>query len=787
MISLTECLKSLKNIHTKFLTFRNNNTITNYTKNIIMSDMNSPTGVLYNKIKKAAFKNLPPKIGYFNETTVPIFAQFNMNIPSGKMWCVSDYQSVQNLYFMAYPSQTQTDKTYMFRAYRTNTSQPFSYENEKMVTPVDVKTINSVGATHIIVNDNILYDTHYSSSPKDWELITDKLDLANKGYIFYYNILYFPEYRTVYLIGERNRGILSVSLYYIHDNGTLGEEFSRDLFNYQAAYLANNPDHISWNYPDSSAYAYYNSETEELVCCCNHYCVHTNPSGGSAGEYHKFIMAFRVPQRYFAHQWAGWELNKFKGDDYKRGGRACIMHQDAGSNTCVYDEISHTINVVHCQQGVLNYTLYITDKKNAIENAVSNFGNLLNQTNHVEPDDTAPWSKLMRAPQVYNEDVFINGYSKRYNYSTCRVGYTINNNMAEWKSSEWWMEGQHSDRVPNNISVLKQGNSYQTFAYMDGEPKLLVTTDVTEDGKTYHGVRHYNGGYPKPPSSVNVSGFSIRQGPYYFPDLFLWFGHYHNNAVGYKAPAMVGYTISTRKWTLYNNITQSMIDQSIASIKAIGDDFISGNYLLTNLFKEGNSIWFDMGFQYVGGHGSNTIEELNLSTGVWTSHSKPVMSGHYMGMDYFIGWNNKFHYYATQSRGDGTTQAWIHSSKNSATGADYGGTFQSFIEQGTSHHTLTFNASGAIGLTAYLQATPIFLGGYFTLLPMSEVSLYANATNYIYLQRNSSDYKKIDIIVRTSAMSVDNFNTIHVATIKTNADAPITTTYNHINYYSNRT
>ena len=45
-------------------------------------------------------------------------------------------------------------------------------------------------------------------------------------------------------------------------------------------------------------------------------------------------------------------------------------------------------------------------------------------------------------------------------------------------------------------------------------------------------------------------------------------------------------------------------------------------------------------------------------------------------------------------------------------------------------------SSGSIGRSCTTSPTPVFLGGYYSLVPAKEIALYDNATNYVYLHRD---------------------------------------------------
>lgn len=87
-------------------------------------------------------------------------------------------------------------------------------------------------------------------------------------------------------------------------------------------------------------------------------------------------------------------------------------------------------------------------------------------------------------------------------------------------------------------------------------------------------------------------------------------------------------------------------------------------------------------------------------------------------------------------------------------------------------------------MTCRLQETPVFLGGYFSVVPAKDISLKPNSTNYIYFHRNSDDYKVVDVEVTQSPRNdVDGFNRIYLAKVVTNANGPVSQEYNQIDNY----
>ena len=104
-VSLSKKLKELKsNIVNSFTTVTNNtflneirNQITTMTTNTTDNNAN-----ITKMIVEASFSNLPPKIGYLDETTVPMNANFNMSfsgVNAGLCFVTSDLEGREVTYF----------------------------------------------------------------------------------------------------------------------------------------------------------------------------------------------------------------------------------------------------------------------------------------------------------------------------------------------------------------------------------------------------------------------------------------------------------------------------------------------------------------------------------------------------------------------------------------------------------------------------------------------------------------------------------------------------------------
>ena len=78
------------------------------------------------------------------------------------------------------------------------------------------------------------------------------------------------------------------------------------------------------------------------------------------------------------------------------------------------------------------------------------------------------------------------------------------------------------------------------------------------------------------------------------------------------------------------------------------------------------------------------------------------------------------------------------------------------------------------GLTATINSIGVFLGGYYSVLPRTTVNLSANATNFIYVDRDAADRNKLIVSVRTTLRGAEgqsSFNFFNAAKAVTNGSS----------------
>lgn len=97
--------------------------------------------------------------------------------------------------------------------------------------------------------------------------------------------------------------------------------------------------------------------------------------------------------------------------------------------------------------------------------------------------------------------------------------------------------------------------------------------------------------------------------------------------------------------------------------------------------------------------------------------------------------------------------------------------FEPKIGTGTNQSTISNTTSG---LVFTVVTTPIFLGGYYTNITSSAVTLPASSTSYVYLERGAN--RSTINIGYTASLGTNSFSKVYVAKVITDATSVTSTT-----------
>lgn len=796
MMSLAQIIKHLKSTITNYTNFINSKSIENYATTKIINYINGTEGgakSIRNVLKDRTFKNLPPKIGYFNETTVPLIANFNMSINVDAPWVISDDQGRELMYFPAKGSPS--DSTKVFRAYRMSTGSGFIYENEPII-PGYLKNngkylVNIYGLENQYMvastTDGKIHVINTFGEPDNWTLEADITSIVQTGGVNICSIIYFKEYETVYLAGQTaDFSTVCGALF----NAKTGQLIKKDtVFSTWSVITAQNPSmYDRWDTNSSAKVAIYNRETSELAWMFRTYIFWKDSQNISRGAYHSIFVLADCPKEHFIDG-RGTLTNKIPDSEYKITSHKKGMCQegDSGYRHATYDTLEKSIRTVWRYQNSDSIRLYTRKANDPFTHGCQYFFGG-QQTANIQSSDASPWAKRLKTPLVINEETYLYATSKKYGERFVHVEFdTDANGNCSIKPGTWWLSGQNGDMGDPSkprITCVKTGNSAKYY-YLDTDNVLkeFKTESFTADGYTKYGKRSLvatSVKAPTPPSNYEPVSWI------YNPKWNKWFFVVRKNGTAIpRELVLLEFDIATSKWTEHYDNRPENWKLGAKESYATRSDFCNGAQSTNAFVDDDGTTYFKVYFTTLTGGLRGTLVKLtkNGSQLTMTQVGGTVLNDVYNEHNASIGWNNKYHYYFTWQAWAGTQECRIYATKHWGSSPDKPNGMKSLLEE-NNYYTWRFVCASATGMVCYLQDTPVFLGGYFSTVPAKEIPLKPNSANYIYFHRNSDDYKVVDVEVTQSPRNdVDGFNRIYLTKVVTNADGPVSQEYNQIDNY----
>ena len=805
-VAITSIIKQIRNALTTYQTFIDGKHIESLTKNIIKQSIDSPTGTIRKEVMAKSFRNLPPKIGYFDETTVPLIASFNMSINTGGAWAISDIQGKEIIYFPAKGSITATPK--IFSGYRMDTSKNFIYENEPVIPAYlegkgYLADIYGLGSSYMIARAVVngeskthLIMTNRDGFVKKW---TEYKDISSIMSNFTFgplcNIIYFPQYETLYMIGTRDGdGGVSGCLIDVNTGKLIKEEYICTPYK---IVKSQNSNIVNLDTDLGSAGCVYNPEKSELVLMSRSYIAIEDSSGARSASYYYITIACNCDITHFKDG-AGTLTNRIPDSEYVLSGRMGIMMGgDSGIRTSTYDDLDKTIRFIWRYQDSDEFTMFTQKAANASVESKHYFcnGNQHSVSSSVQSTDASPWAKRISTPFVFNEELYILGSSKKFGRRWVRITQKRKDDGTyPIEAGTWWIVDQATNDIIRScprMTCVKEGNS-STFYYCSPdigvneiELPSFVENGIQKAGK----VSLKKLDVPAPPNPQN-NGYEVENW-IYNKILNKWFyvvskGNENNIPM---SSFVLEYDVATQAWKEHKQIPQSWLD----CLRASYNDFKNRGYtgVSSNAFVDDNgTMYWKISFATIGGSIGGMFIKAKMENGnlIMTTSNGQITAGSYPSEVAGIGWNQKYHYYVTWGADGGGLKAKIFMTKDPAGASPDKGDAKAIYED-SNFYTVQMVCASATGMVCYLQDTPLFLGGYFTLVPAQEVPLKENCDNYIYFSRNREDCEKVDVEITQSPMpdsAVDNFYRIFVTKVTTNSEGPVSQEYNKIDYYGRK-
>ena len=845
MLTLPLTLKDLKNSIGTAYTTVTNATFLNRIKNRIKESINtnSSSGEIYNAVKDAAFTNLPPKIGYLDEKTVPMYAAYNMSnmaVTDLPCWITSDLEGREITYFRA--SQDGAHGLQIYRAFRSNLSDTNGYTVENQPLAITIDGVDTkFNRVYGISNDYIVlqaengkryhFATYYSSNTDNWKLMREVTRFNSYGDVM--DILWFDSVKRYLVVCQTGQGMV-----YLVADENLNEMYRDMVFDFTQFHHSGKP---TWTYhystygntasaayiPDQNrlvtlfrmdanvrenGFVIYNSDMAHHPLYCN---IISNFTPDKLLTNHYFATAqWDVPLAtyYDAAKWDWWGDNTVK---------MVTGLTSRGTEYCQYDSLNKMFYYTH---GVRDWAgVYI--KRIAVENLSSRAGTRFLDDNagqgwNWQTPDTSPWAKQTYAPSVMYDSIVLRAQSNKYggawNNIIIAPETTSNANILAVTAGSWAVGGGNITNIDWAAGYGRYSCTKENFNTKDG----VSWYQILEENGYYNVYRldykarkdqvgnTYNDNVYRPASPIakfkktlsfvggitSFGSWAFRSASFGGGNKLIIFGRISSNykcvknSEGKYVPqdenAMPAYYFISEDGSYYKvDLPQNMRDWYLSEASdrwpyirnpdwANRTPFLDSDgltlYYNSHEFYHGNGDYCFAGWRVIFSSDLKTATKVD---------SVAAGDGTWCGIE-VLGWNKRFGYYRTRTRN--RTGSLIDTSATNPVNV---------INLGGDVKTYTINNSGSVGLIAYIQATPIYLGGYYSVLPATEVYLKANSDNYIYLSRDKLDYQKINVEnydhllgAQNNDMGI-NFSRILISKITTDNKGATSQEYFNIDYY----
>ena len=809
-ISLSELFRMAQKAIADATNFITQNTIENWTKTYITKQIKNTNSIVYKRMKSKLFRNLPPKIGYFNETKPDMASEFNISLSSGfnDFYSISDCTGCQILYFSSRSNPTNPLKLYS--GYRVNTK--FIYHNTPVIPAYMSNSsknylirVLALGSDFMIAQAYYngstqwhLIHTNYSSDPINWTTYVDITSIINNASMNIFNILYNTKLNRLVLLGLSNQ-VLLADLYDVNTKTKITrKEIEKNIW----TNICNNVSGCFLQREEDGQTAIYDKHNSRLIFIKN---VKFGINQNYYGKYTaKFV--YSISETNLFNNLSGMSSNLIPNSQYKPFNNTLQgvypykgpgLYQVLNST---YDDIQNKIFYIQ-KSGSLNMdaNLYYDNTSNNI--SIDNYFSYSNVIYNVQTNDVVPWGKCFSSGMtayIFNDYLYMGCISKKYGGKMCYVDYKYNvsKNENEFLAKSW----HFIDNFPTIdwercwLVCHKNGSSVTWYDCQNAVYELSIGSKVDiNDGLTKDGfINRINRNIPmykNIPSGLEVLG------AFYHPNKKLWFCFVRdwNHEISSKHDIfyIASYNPSSNMWTKHKNIPQQLLTDYDNAFKENNSD-ITLCFMSHNFFIDSDDSFYLYAFT---GHW-----ELETYNRIWhCTYNNGTLSydvfsrvGLYAGDYCSFGWSPRYHYYMSQVGGTGNQFCWIYQTRDpKLSSLDKTTSFKTFLTDSNARYTNEFKCSSAIGLTVILQDTPIFIGGYFGILTSRQIVMNPNATNYIYFYRPQNKAEDTDIQVEVtttpkSSNDVDGFYRLYIGSVKTDSNSILNVTFNEIKNYSNK-
>jgi len=406
------------------------------------------------------------------------------------------------------------------------------------------------------------------------------------------------------------------------------------------------------------------------------------------------------------------------------------------------------------------------------------------------PDGSA-WSKGLGAARIYDSTAVFNGGSVRYGNNSIAATFSTTsftsgpttNDTLKLDAPTAYIAPQNQPGIPtivknNWVNELHGstmvGGSPVSYWAMPGSP--IYTTTASGTALTYTATSVNVPVIPTTVSGINIASYSqpVWNGSTSTPQV--WFVVHAVDQKQYIA------TWSGSTWSLVGGeqAATAVADGNTARGDTANLNYYTGGSILTASGK----MLYHMTIPFIGGSNQyvNIFDTTNntsttylankfLPTGVNGTGQYGTYGASNISARTF-GISSTFGYFMSMAEVS-SASAVVVSSRNVETGTSI--TEVQWIDGSVSRPQKFYTVEAAVGLVAYLVEYPIFLGGYLTKTPTTSVSLLPNATNYIYVTKDTGSRTGVFVTVSTQLLPA-SFSRMLLAKIVTDAQAATSST-----------
>ena len=400
--------------------------------------------------------------------------------------------------------------------------------------------------------------------------------------------------------------------------------------------------------------------------------------------------------------------------------------------------------------------------------------------------DAAPWSKQLIAHSVHiiSNNVQLRVNSNKYGSKLINTDFSTSSFSSSSPSSPndtlkldgaGWVDTPSGTFESGRYSTTVNGSTPTYYKMAPGS----VLEEITIVG----GVRTQTStGFTLPaiPSTIGaVTGI-------------VWQGHsvYNGNSADRKFWAIVSNTersyyvahYSSGAWS--NIYGPFMVSEITAGNTNRGDSANSWTSIGSPILTANGRLLNYVTIPYVGG--SNVyISEFNVNTQAHTVYSankfvptsSPYSTVNGVNAGSF-GYSSELGYYAAAGNVLYSALYLITSKDISGVGADL--TEEQWFTGSSPRYWKAITTEPSVGLFAYVQQYPIFLGGYYTQVPSATIALTPSATQYVYAEKTNDSRDSVSVYVSTDVLP-NSSNRVALAQVVTDVENVLSLTPYSIN------